>query len=72
MTITIELPELVGARIRETPDGMERARALLTREFAGIDIEAVAALRESFLEEGPDLTLDEAFATAETKIRASK
>ena len=70
MTLTIELPELVGNRIQETPEGMARARALLTREFSGIDLEAVASIRESFTEEGADMTLDDAFAAAEKKIHA--
>ena len=72
MTLTIELPELIGTRIRETPDGMARACALLTREFSGIDLEAVAAIRESFTEEGEDMTLDDAFKAAAKKIHDRK
>ena len=72
MTLTIEVPDLVGARIQETPEAQERARAVLTREFAGIDLEAVTALRESFAEEGGDVSLEEAIEQTRAKILARK
>ena len=70
MTVTIDLPELIGARIQDTPEGMARARRVLAREFAGIDLEAVEAILESFTEEGEDMDVDDAFDTLEAKIRS--
>ncbi len=69
MTLTLEIPELIGARIKDTPEGMARARRVLAREFAGIDLDAVEAILESFTEEGEDITHEEVFASARAKIK---
>ena len=67
MTLTIEIPELIGARIKDNPEGLARAQRELAREFAGIDLDAVEAILESFTEEGEDIDHEEAFARAEAK-----
>jgi hypothetical protein len=72
MTVTIELPELVGARIQNDPQGMERAKALLAHEFAGIDLDAVAAIRETFEEGHKDYPLEEAFAMIDKGVAKLK
>jgi hypothetical protein len=68
MTLTIEIPELIGARIKDNPEGVARARRALAREFAGIDLDAVEAILESFTEEGEDISHEEVFASARAKI----
>lgn len=70
-TVTMELPDEVAA-VLATPEGMERALAVLTREFTGIDLGAVAALRESFTEEGGDVSLEDALEQTRAKILARK
>ena len=68
MTLTIEIPELIGARIKDNPEGVARAQRALAREFAGIDLDAVEAILESFTEEGEDIPLEDAAASARAKI----
>lgn len=70
MTLTLEIPELIGARIKDTPEGIARAQRALAREFAGIDLDAVEAILESFTEEGEDILLEDAFASARAKIKS--
>ena len=41
---------------------------MLAREFAGIDLDAVEAILESFTEMGEDIALEDAFASADAKI----
>jgi len=72
MTLTLEIPEIIGTRIKDNPEGMARAQRVLAREFAGIDLEAVEAILESFTEEGEDMDHEEVFARAEAKILARR
>jgi hypothetical protein len=72
MNITIDLDELVVQNIQDTPEGMARARALLTKAFSGIDLEAVAAIREALAEEGKGVSIEEAFASAENAVKERK
>jgi hypothetical protein len=68
MTLTLEIPELIDTRIKDNPEGIARAQRARARKFAGSEMDAVAAIRESFTEEGKDITLEDAFASARAKI----
>jgi len=73
MSITIELPEGLekilqdeATRTGKTPG--ELASKHLSALYAGIEPEAVEALRTSFTEEGEDLSLEETFAAARARF----
>ena len=69
MTLTLEIPELIGARIKDNPEGVARAQRALAREFAGIDLDAVEAILESFTEEGEDVSHEKVFAHARQTLK---
>lgn len=72
MSITIEVSESIAAAIQASPDGMERAKRLLEREFAeeltiepceGEDLDDLVANVNAALEDpDPGMTMEEADA----------
>jgi predicted transcriptional regulator len=76
-SITLELRDDIAGRIKNMPNGIERVTSLVESEFGETDAErdsreVYEAIRESFEEEGEDLTHEEAFSRARQNLLKRK